>query len=289
MKVVKFLLVLTTILLIASVAGAAENWVVLQLPYADYGHLYNTANGMPGGNAVPYCAPTATANSFQFLENHYPSIYTGNPLTGGNLLGLRNSLATGWTGLDGILHPGMVPPAALGATWQDWWEHKVWWIEDYAPGTTTFKGMVEINPAAWYQGTCLTQGPTTWDFLWGEISDGENVEIGIDFQETPGHALTLSSMKFDDANFNGVWDNGEARQIDYLDPNDPTQLYWGAVSNNLKNGRLEFLWKNCFIPAGKLATIELAYCESPVVPEPSGLIALAAGLAALGGMIRRRS
>lgn len=286
MKVVKFLLVLATILLIASGAGA-QNWVVLQLPYADYGHLYNTANGMLGGGAKPYCAPTATANSFQFLENHYPSIYTGSPLTGGNLLQLRDSLATGWTGLDGVQHTGMVPPAALGATWQDWWEHKVWWIEDYAPGTTTFKGMVEIDPANWYQGTNLTLGKTTWDFLWGEISHGENVEIGIDFQETPGHALTLSSMKFFDANSNGVWDNGEAREIDYLDPNDPTQLYWGAVSNNLKNGRLEFLWQNSFMPVAKLATIELAYCES--VPEPSGLIALAAGLTALGAMIRRRS
>jgi len=261
---------------------ANAGWVTLQLPYAEYGHVYNTDSGLAGGNPVPWCAPTATANSFQFLESHYPAVY-GNSLTGGNVIGLRNTLATGWLSPGGTQRSGMVS-SPVGATDKDWWEHKVWYIEDYAPNTTVFAGMIESNPAGWHRGGDLVWGSPTWDFLWNEVADSEDVELKIDIGTSVAHALTLTSMKFDDQDGDLQWDLGEARDIDYLDPNNPSQLFTGAVQQNLAGTRLQFWWNNGAGGANQWATIEGAYTESPI-PEPAVLSLLVLGIVAL---LRRR-
>lgn len=255
---------------------ASAALIQLQLPYPEYGHVYNTDSGLAGGNPVPWCAPTATANSFQFLENHYPSILPGQPLTGGNVIGLRNSLATGWTNSGGIPRPGMiVGPNFLFATDQSWWEHKVWWIEDHAPANTiVFGGMIESDPSTWYRGGDLIQGSPTWNFLWQEVEDGENVEIKIDTGTSLAHVLTLTSMNFDDLNNNLMWDPNEPRMIDYIDPNNPSQLFWATVKNDLAGSRLQFWWNNGGANEARWVTIEGAYTES--IPEPTvfGLLVL---------------
>lgn len=264
---------------------ASAALIQLQLPYLEYGHVYNTDSGMAGGNPVPWCAPTATANSFQFLEKHYPLILPGQPLTGGNVIGLRNQLATGWIGADNIQHPGMIV-SPQGSSDQSWWEHKVWWIEDHVPANTiVFGGMIESDPTSWYRGGDLIQGSPTWNFLWQEVADGEDVEIKIDIGTSVAHVLTLTSMNFDDINNNLVWDPGEARMIDYIDPNNPSQLFQATVSANLVGSRLEFWWNNggANLPP-RWATIEGAYTES--VPEPTVLGLLVLGMLTL---LHRRS
>ena len=263
-------------------ANAQPGWIQVSFPWASYGHVYNTDTGGAGGIGQNWCAPTATANSFVFLETQYPQVYH-NWLTGGNPVTMRNSLANGWLSPGGLQRPGMIVGGG-GSSFQSWWENKVWYIEDYAPNTTTFAGMVESDPTLWYRGGDLTRGSPTWGFLWRELSDGEDIEIGIDLGTSTGHALTLSSMKFQDGNSNGMWDPGEARQIDYVDPNNPMNTYWATVQPNLVGGRLQFWWNNGGANPAQWATIDLAYAES--VPEPAALSLLAFGAAAL--MIFRR-
>ena len=216
-------LVATVVLAGIVIAKAQDNWVTIQLPYADYGHVYNTVNGQANGVPIGYCAPTATANSFVFLENHYQSIYQGMLLNGGTAINLRDSLALGWNSPGGIGRPGMYNPGLGGSTDQSWWEYKVQYIEDFAPNTTVFGGMTTDNTAGWFHGGDLTAGSPTWGYLWKEVSDAENVEIKIWANDMDSaHALTLSSMKFNDNVIaNGVWDVGEARMMDYVDPNNP--------------------------------------------------------------------
>jgi len=266
---------------------ANADWITQQLPWANYGHVYNTLSGMAGGISEGYCAPTATANSFYFLETYYPSVYVNFPLSTppNGVIAMRDWLVNGWVSPLGMQRPGMYSAALGGSTEQSWWENKVWYIEDYAPNTTVFGGMIESDPTLWYRGSDLTRGSPTWGFLWNEVSDAEDIEIAIDVPDIDlGHALTLTSMKFDDANGNQQWDPGEAREIDYLDPNNPTQLFWGVVKDDLNNGRLEFYWDNGGANAAQWVTIEGAFTESPI-PEPGVLSLLVLGLVAL---LRRR-
>jgi len=256
---------------------ANAGWVSLQLPYADYGHVYNTDNGMANGNPIGYCAPTATANSFVFLEKYYPNIYGGNPLSGGNAIALRNSLATGWW-YNAMWRNGMYNPITLGSSDQDWWDYKVQYIDDFAPNTTIYKCWTTDNTLGWLHPEDITAAFPTWGNLWTEISDGEDVEIKIyagDMDQA--HALTLTSMSFLDANGNGTWDPGEQRMIDYLDPNNPTQLFAGNVFDALDGGKLEFHWSNGGANNPADVDIYMALSESPV-PEPSLLSLLALGL-----------
>lgn len=269
---------------------ANAGYIEITLPYAKYGHVYNTDSGLAGGNPIGYCAPTATANSFVFLENQYPSVY-GNSLTPAPEPGdinLRNRLATGWMSPGGTKRTGMYNPGSGGSSDKDWWEHKVWYIEDFAPNTTVFSGMIEANPAGWHDAADLIQGSPTWGFLWQEVADAENVEIKINIPgESLAHALTLTSMKFNDANDNHQWDVGEARWIDYLDPNDPSQLFTGAVQPNLAGTRLEFYWDNLGANDPRWVTISGAFSESPV-PEPVNVaLAIFGGIGAIVWGARR--
>ena len=274
-----FAVVLAGILI--PVAAVNAGTVQIQLPYVEFGHVYNTDTGLAGGIPVPWCAPTATANSFQFLESHYPAVY-GNKLTGGNVINMRNKLATGWLSPGGVQRGGMII-GVQGASNRSWWENKVWYIEDYAPGTTVFAGMVETDPTGWHRGGDLIWGSPIWQWLWQELLDGEDVEIGIDIGTSIGHALTLTSMSFNDLDGDLQWDPNETRNIDYLDPNNPSMLFTGAVQQNLVGGRLQFWWNNGGANPNGWATIDLAYSES--IPEPAALSVLVLGVVA---MLRRR-
>ena len=268
------------ILAICATAGA-NSWVSVQLPFDQFGHLVNSG---------PLCVPTATVNSFQFLQNRYPEIYDSKLIPNGDLAQARYDLAFGWT-YNGQQRDGTddgTPTDPKGAYSQPWWEAKVHWVEDFAPGTTIFDGMIYrdgVDLSTWYGGSVLTNGYPTWEFLWKELSDGEDVEIGIRWDDH-GHALTLTSLKFYDANGNAMWDAGEARKIDYLDPNNPTQLFEADLSLGVVNGDLQFTWDNGSNPSADVS-LWLAYSESPI-PEPLTMLAVGMGIAGLAGYIRKR-
>lgn len=257
MRVGSVVVVLSCLVLFGSTARA--DWISIQKDYELYGHVSNVDN---------CCAPTATINSFRYLENKYPHIYD-TKLTKGNIVQSRDLLANGWDERVGMGCP---------SSYKSWWEHKVWWIEDNAPNTTVFKGIVNKNPAGWHRAEDLAQGLPTWAWLWEELGKCEDVEIGIQWGTDLGHALTLTSLKFDDTNGNQQWDAGEARKIDYLDPNDPSHLTETNLTEGA-SGQLEFTWGT------QLVWIDLAYSESPV-PEPGVLVILGAGSLTL--LLRRR-
>lgn len=245
--------------------------IEIQKDYGLFGHLWNTDNTMSDGFAVPWCAPTATANSLIYLQNKYPDIYRDR-LTPYSYLDMRDELV----GLMGAWTDGATPRA--------WWEGKYDYIQSKAPYSTVFRGMVweglnDPNPGTWNGGSALQEGPPTWDFLWTELSRCEDVEIGIYWWDAAhtnmsGHALTLTSLSVEDVNGNGSWDwdlQEEAR-IDYLDPNNPTQLFWADLF--VQDGLLNFGWNNGGANNPEFVMIGLAYAESPRVPDVAPTVSL---------------
>ena len=244
--------------------GSSVNadWVTIQQDYNSYGHL---------GNAGENCAPTATANSFQYLQNRYGA-RAGNlvPGAGTDLESARDKLINGWTNAGGVQRAGM---GSCGASAKSWWETKAQWVEDFGTGKLKLAGQVHLNGGAnpfagWFDGGYLQDIFPQWDFLWTELAHGEDIELGIRFRDG-AHAITLTSLKFDDQNGNAQWDNGEARKLDYLDPNDTSRLIEADLTI-LNDGSLGFRWDNGN-NAARDAYIDLAYTES--VPEP-GVLAL---------------
>ena len=265
----------------SSIANA--DWVTIQQNYNLYGHLENA-----GAN----CAPTATANSFQYLQNRYGA-EAGNliPGAGTDLASARDKLINGWTNANGVVRAGM---GDCGASQKSWWETKAQWIDDFGGPHVKVKGQVKTpnggpNPfAGWYRGNLLQDIFPQWDFLWSELSHGEDIELGFVIEGGGKHAITLTSLKFDDTNGSGVWDNGEARKLDYLDPNNTSALIEAdltLLAAGAGSGALGFRWDNgSNVPAN--VYIDLAYTES--VPEP-GTLALIALALAVFTISRKRS
>jgi hypothetical protein len=244
-------------------AQVSADLVSIEKPYELYGWVYNTDTGLPGGTPVGWCAPTATANSFVYLDNRY-----GLHLTSPDPITARNNLA--------VL---MQSDINTGTTAQGWWEGKVQYIE-WKKTSLQVKGMTYWNPSGWYRGSDLIWGSPTWSFMWSELAKCEDVEIGI-YWGTGGHALTLTSMHFDDVNNNKTWDgldNGEKAWIDYIDPINPSQVSVSDITG-IHDGSLYTRW------GGQDAWIGVAYSES--IPVPSAVILGTIGLSLVGWVKRR--
>jgi hypothetical protein len=249
----------------------------VQEPYGSFGHLGNIAGRCGLGGL---CAPTATVNSFQYLVNTFVQTYAGTSIiTQNNLALTRDMLAGGWfapTGNPPAHRPGT---GDEGATMQDWWQGKVQWISDFAPATTNFAGMVNQDTSTWLMGSLLTDTVPTFDFLWNELTDREDVELQITFGGTVfpgGHAITLTGLT-------RVPGPNGARTITYLDPNTPGGTITAPLITNA-DGSLGFFWNNGNNPP-KDVTIAGAFAESPL-PEPSSFVLLATALV-LGGFKKR--
>ena len=167
-----------------------------------------------------------------------------------------------------------------GTTAQGFWEGKVDYVNHYAPGTTTFEGMVDPGfvPFGWKYNSWLQFALPTFDWLWTQLSAEQDIELGIDFGSDLGHALTLTSLCFNDINYSGRWDPNEAMMFDYIDPNNPTAPS-PDIPLTLGIGGLHFNYK------GVDTRIRLAYAESP---EPSVVISLLVGVGSFAGLLRRR-
>jgi len=163
------------------------------------------------------------------------------------------------------------------------------WCIDFAGVNLTFAGM-DIGATNFsFRPELVKQGPPSWDFMWGELKDREDVELNIQYSigtNWYGHAVTLTSLKFDDLNNptkNGHWDPGEARMIDYLDPNNNTNVIWANLVET--NGFLGFKWDNGINDAQNVWIVG-AFAES--IPEPATVAVLSLGSAVLLLDIRRR-
>jgi hypothetical protein len=158
--------------------------------------------------------------------------------------------------------------------------------------------MITEDTTGWANSTGLTgKKVPTWDFLWKEIDEDEDVEIFFSWEMTVAgktvtmaHAVTLTSLKFWDADGDGKWDSdatGEAKetaQVDYRDPNSPNDTLWNEVS--LVNNQLvmkEYVYDKVKYDV----SIYGAFSESHV-PLPAALFAGGAMLALMGALRQRR-
>ena len=275
------LLLFVAVLLGLGEQARADTIVGTKLDYDDFGHVENDGNR---------CAATATINSFKYLWTKYPDRYgntrllRGGAASGNDLEAARDALVDGWTNLDGTTRSGM----GCGTDYKSFWETKVHWIEDWAPGTTTFDGMVSItgdDPTKWYGGSVLENAFPTWAFLWTELHHGEDVELTLyDDASKKWHAVTLTGLQFKDTDGDGVWDPGEQRGIFWLDPDKPDQFYNSTLQ--LYEGRLLLGYNTG--GSSKTVSIRGAYSESPI-PEPTTFALLGLGLFGVAFIRRRRS
>jgi hypothetical protein len=282
----QFFIALTVWSLSASVGSATP--ITTELPYASYGHLWNTDDGTVTGNPVGWCAATSIANSFQFLVNTYPGVYQNPGLVQGTLRNTRDMLNNGWS------IPGEPPRVGIsgcpGEGDQGMWEGKTQWIEDFAPSTTKTKGVIGSGQdiSTWDHNEGLVQGFPTWDWLWSEISDGEDVEIIIqDDADSFAHAVTLTRMTFDDLDGDSMLDPlAEKPDIGFIDPNIPTQLSPAGLDPlSFQFGPLRFNYNH----GGTIKEVYIrsAMSESPI-PEPATFAMFGMGGCILFGYVRAR-
>jgi PEP-CTERM motif-containing protein len=236
-----------------------------------YGNLWQNSAAMQAALGVPlaaqYCGPVAVTNSFRYLENKYPLIY-GNNLTGGNLVGTAVGL-------------GALMGTNLTGTW---WDDLIWYkmkgIEAKVPGMTIYEAqhMPGWNWNIWDDPTAAKPAwvqavVPTWQFLWQELYDCEDVEILMNWDDG-GHFVTPKSFHWNDINGNNVIDIAEGATFDYIDP------WTGAVGvSAIWQGGFGGILETNYAPG---AQITMIVSESPV-PEPATLVLLA-----LGGLLLRK-
>ncbi len=265
MKKSKILICFCTAALAICLLTAPANaiWAEVKKDYNDFGHLANTA--IDGNGA---CAATSMINSFKYLENKYPKVYDHKLIPDGNLISARD-----------LLH-NKIWANGPNDVWKNCWGEKVKWFEDHnAP--VSLHGMYMGSTAGWYKPTGLVGGIyPTWGFMWEMLQACEDVEIFINYgnqdpNKAIGHALTLTSLKFNQ-------DNPNQRKIDYLDSNNPTQLF-EADATEAGDGTIYFRWNNGGANPPTDVYISGAFAES--VPEPATILLLSFGGLAL---LRRR-
>jgi hypothetical protein len=261
--------------------------------YNDYGHA-TTGYGdtdKPG----PYCAATAFANSFAFLQNKYPKIYPIGKQEGRltnfpqDPIDARNALI----GLQKLAGNGKPPnlPASLQTIWES--------MIDYfnfsgALKSTIFEAELDptINTAGWKMANVIQNVIPTPDFLLSELKKGEDVEIafrGIPLKQGDlvvsegAHMVTLTGI------------DTTKMTLTYLDPNNPSKekgdpkhpgLFTASYTINAK-GYIVFNWDNKVNPPVNNVFINQAFAESPNPellgsPEPSTFVLAIIGLCGVG-------
>lgn len=243
-----------------AVPGAQADVWEISKDWALYGNL--NQNHIPGIGGVA-CGPAAAINSFVYLENAYPWIYT-NSLT--PVQGIDYRPPVGVDPYDDMIAAAVVLGGAnymnttlANGTWHDdfiWGKYS--YIEWFVPGKTRYEAQDYWDWTNYDRPTWVDPVIPTWNFIYDELFDCEDVEIllsGDDF----GHYLTLTSFLWDDAANSGM--------MDYI---DPWTGAWAACNIRLQSGQIQTDYRGT---GTYNSWISMAVSESPI-PEPSTLLLL---------------
>jgi hypothetical protein len=265
-----------------SVYGAGATIYHVQETLNDFGTIDEST--VSPGLGTNSCVPTATMNSFIFLQNEYQSIL-GNDAFGNPVLqGGQGSWVNAADLLAGASY--MNTDVTNGTTIANWIGGKVSYLNTFAPGKITFEGMESLS-AAGSRPVWDTNANPTVSFLLQMLQTNEDVELGIyptsdksEIEMSPsiGHALTLTGLTWNDVQGNGTFDLGDSLTLDTIDPFNPNvdtqlQLQPGnpmTISGVNYNGYY----------------LMVALAES--VPEPATAGLLLLGVGALLGSLRLR-
>lgn len=246
----------------------------VEIPDRLFGHLKQ--NLVPGCGAVA-CGPTATVNSFVFLQNQYPEIY-GNKL-------IPDTNKNGKVDESEMIEAASALTTLMGCCLPDGTD-----VKNFLPGKMKYiEGDSTANPplAGKAPGVTVYQSRTDpiWQFLVDELKAGEDVELSIGLYDAAGkriggHAVTLTRFKWTDTNMDNVIGLREGAQIFFIDPSDGVNKSAGifnvgsTIETDFLSGE-QFL--NQTVASGR---IELAVSESPI-PEPDVILLLLTGLLGL--------
>ena len=173
------------------------------------------------GNGGNSCAPTATMNSFMYLQNTSQAVLgndgMGNPI----LQGGQGS----WTAAAIQLALNMGTTGAGGTGTAGWMAGKTGWFSTYAPmAPMNFAGMGVAGGPAWMNAAAPTPA-----FLYSQLAMGEDIELGIlpgPGGGAIGHVLTVTGI---------TWDNvAGTYTLNTIDPANPagnTPLSVNAAGN----------------------------------------------------------
>ena len=221
-----------------------------------YGTISQNTPGIING--VNACVPTATVNSFFFLQTYYgiSGLGPGNGLlTAGNATNAVNEL-----GVDmGLTNNGVTQAGFIAGKWQYLSDHQL------------------TNQISMEWESVAVGGVTpTWQWIYNQLMATQDVEVAFAwFGGSDGHCVTVTSFDFTDNNNNHIIDIGDLAHLDFTDPWDG-QHYVGTLTMN--GGSLELSYVGGAAGAGAWGLIDAAVAESPI-PEPSTL-----GLLVIGGL-----
>jgi hypothetical protein len=209
----RLVIVATSLLAVTLLAAVtAPAWATqfdAQLDQGLFGHV-NQNNvpaqgpGVPGSNS---CGPTAVANSFQYLQNNFSTVYGPNTIipAGMTAQDVAINLANNW----------MNTSNSIGTSAENLIAGKRNYLESVAPGKTSYAGQ---DPFYSGSNSFVAHQTPTFSFLYNALTSGADVEFGIRFPGGGGHFLTLTSLHWNDANNDGVIQSSENATIDYIDP-----------------------------------------------------------------------
>jgi hypothetical protein len=286
------------------VAGAAwADGYNISEDYSGLNLLNQYEVGPSSSNGNQYCAPTATMNSFMFLQKQYPWLESELYVTGttrayydGDHLNpnppptyiypniLNNYVPTGMAGdrydTDGGILAGMMGTGVnTGTYFSQLVSGKVNYLQTFAPnGGWAFAGRASPSlVTARYAGEpdWIQNVPVNAAFLAQQLGENEDVEIWVS-QVAKGnilssHIMTLTSIMGvpgEDLSLDG-YDPATGGFFDYdmtnaLDPFGSLVFGDSLADNTVGDGYTGYV-------------LEAAFAESPTIPEPATLSLLLLG------------
>src|SRR3954464_1606316 len=169
--------------------------------------------------ALVNCGPTAAVNSFAFLQNSYPGVYNGKLVPSAGAAPTAAELKAVANKLGSNFMQNCTVNCTQGTPIEDFILGKRDYLESVAPGKTAYHAQVNFgwrknppngsHPNTAKPGFVDDNTKPTLSFLYSELKRGEDVEL---FMATgaDGHYLTLTGIKYDDANNTG--------QMAFIDP-----------------------------------------------------------------------